>query len=145
MVDLQTEQKLKQNCTLNLYVVYKTTVFFISDSLQDEHILELSKRITNDDELTEFGIKVLMFEEDTIKATMFDHSGSIQAATHKLLSTWRKQQPSSQKAYMVLQAGLKRAKMNQLASNLRVWVEEPEERSQVTDESKWIFSGGCSV
>ena len=130
---------------MNLYVVYKTTVFFISDSLQDEHILELSKRIPDGNELMEFGIKVLMFKEDTIKAAMFDHRDSIQAATHKLLSKWLNQQPNRREAYMVLQAGLKRAKMNQLASNLRVWVEKPEERSQVTDESKWIFSGGCSV
>ena len=60
-------------------------MLFVSDSLQDEHLLELSKRITNDDELMNFGIKVLSLSKDTIKAAMFDHRDSIQAATRELL------------------------------------------------------------
>ena len=84
----------------------------------------------------EFGIKVLMFEEDTIKAAMYNHSDSIQAATHELLSKWLKQQPSRQEAYMNLLEGLKRAQMNQLASNLRIWVEGPGVISQITNKSK---------
>ena len=65
-------------------------MLFISESLLDEHVLDLSKRITDGNELTEFGIKVLTFKEDTIKAAMYDHSNSIHAATHELLSKWLK-------------------------------------------------------
>ena len=86
----------------------------------------------------EFGVKVLMFEEDTIKAAMFDHRDSIQAATHKLLSKWLNQQPNRREAYMNLRVGLKRAQMNQLANDLRLWVEGPAEESQITDGSKWM-------
>ena len=111
-------------------------IILFSDSLQNEHILELSKRITDGNELTEFGIKVLMFKEDTIKAAIYDHSDSIEAATHELLSKWLKQQPSRPEAYMNLLEGLKRAQMNQLASNLRIWVEGPGVISQITNESK---------
>ena len=87
----------------------------------------------------ELGIKVLKLPQDTIKAAMFDHKDSMQAATHALLSKWRKQQSSGQKAYMNLQTGLKRAEMNQLASNLRIWVEGSGVISEIMDESKWIF------
>ena len=111
----------------------------IVDSLQDEHILELSKRIPNDDELMELGIKVLAFPKDTIKQTRHDHRDSIQAATHKLLSKWLSQQQSRQQAYIHLQSGLKRAKMNQLASNLRVWVEGMDVISQMIGESKLML------
>ena len=114
-------------------------MFFISDSLQDEHILELSKRIPDGNELMEFGIKVLMFKEDTIKAAMFDHRDSIQAATHKLLSKWLNQQPNRREAYMNLRVGLNRAQMNQLASNLRVYVEGTDIIPQLIDERKWIL------
>ena len=98
--------------------------------------MELSKRITDGNELTEFGIKVLTFKEDTIKAAMYDHSDSIQAATRELLSKWLKQQPSRQEAYMNLLEGLKRAQMKELASNLRIWVEGTGVISQIMNESK---------
>ena len=84
----------------------------------------------------EFGIKVLTFKEDTIKAAMYDHSDSIQAATHEVLSKWLKKQPTRQEAYMNLLEGLKRAQMNQLASTLRRWVGGRGVISQITNESK---------
>ena len=113
-------------------------MLFISDSLQDEHVLDLSKRITDGNELMEFGIKVLTFKEDTIKAAMYDYSDSIQAATHKLLSKWLKQQPTRQQAYINLQTGLKRAQMNQLAAQLRKWVEGIDEQPQISGERKLL-------
>ena len=82
----------------------------------------------------ELGIKVLKFPEETIKATMFDHKDSIQAATHKLLSKWMGQQSSRQEAFMNLETGLKRAQMNFLAADLRTWVEGLGAVSQNKDE-----------
>ena len=116
----------------------KAFVLFISGSLLDEHVLELSKRIPDGNELMEFGIKVLMFKEDTIKAAMYDHSNSIHAATRELLSKWLKQQPTRQEAYINLQTGLKRAQMNQLAAQLRKWVEGIDDPSQVSGERKLL-------
>ena len=60
-------------------------MLLISESLLDEHVLDLSKRITNDDELMEFGIKVLNFPKETIKQQRHDHRDSIQAAARELL------------------------------------------------------------
>ena len=116
----------------------KAFVLFISGSLLDQHVLELSKRIPDGNELTEFGIKVLTFKEDTIKAAMYDHSGSIQAATRKLLSKWLKQQLTRQKAYINLLTGLKRAQMNQIAAQLRKWVEGIDHPSQISGERKLL-------
>ena len=146
-------------------------IILFSDSLQDEHVLELSKKITNDDELMDFGIKVLNFPKETIKAAMFDHRDSIQAAARELLFIWLSQQPSRHEAYVNLQTGLirtqmnhltvkgaegtvqgsqvtgkrifncgglKRARMNHLASNLRIWVEGTGVNAQMIDKSKWI-------
>ena len=83
----------------------------------------------------ELGVKVLKLPEDTIKAAMFDHRDSIQAATHKVLSKWRKEQSSGHEAYMNLLEGLKRAQMNQLAAHLRMWVGGLEDASQISDEA----------
>ena len=53
---------------------------FVADSLEDVHVLELSKRITTGDELKHLGVKVLKLPEIKIKAALYDHSNSIQAA-----------------------------------------------------------------
>ena len=121
------------------FILFKGHTVIISDSLQDEHILDLSKRITSAEELMDFGIKGLGLPDFKIKTAMYDHSDSIQAATHELLSTWLKQQTDRQEAYKNLQAGLKRAQMNQLVANLRTWVEGSGVISQTIEESKWIF------
>ena len=57
---------------------------------------KLSKRIPNGEELMELGINGLGIPEFKIKTAMYDHSDSIQAATHELLSTWLKQQTDRQ-------------------------------------------------
>ena len=114
-------------------------LLFVSDSLQDEHVLDLSKRITSAEELMDFGIKGLGLPDIKIKTAKYDHSDSIQAATYELLSTWLKKQTDRQEAYMNLLAGLKRAQMNQLAANLRTWVEGSGVILQILEESKWMI------
>ena len=87
----------------------------------------------------DFGIKCLSLPDFKVKTAMYDHSDSIQAATHELLFTWLKKQTDRQEAYKNLLAGLKRAEMNQLASNLRIWVEGSGVISQILEESKWMM------
>ena len=101
-----------------------------SDSLQDEHILELSKRIPTGNELMDFGIKVLHLPECKINAALYDHSNSIQKATHDLLSTWMKRQISRQEAYTNLYSDLRKGEMKQLAGLLKQWVEGVREESK---------------
>ena len=70
----------------------------------------------------ELGIKVLEVPTESIKASLFNHKGSIQAAAHDVLSTWFMGQNSGQEAYVNLLTGLKRAEMSELAAELQYWV-----------------------
>ena len=92
--------------------------------------------ITDGNELMEIRIKSLQLPDFKIKSAMYDHSDSIQAATHELLSTWLKRQTDRHEAYVNLLTGLKTAQMNQLAALLRTWVEGITEGSKIIDESK---------
>ena len=113
-------------------------MLLISDSLQDEHVLELSKRIPDSNELMEFGIKVLNFPKHTINQALHDYHNNIKAASHELLSTWLKQQPSRQEAYMNLFEGLKRAQMERLAAELKSLVKgvSPEPYHVISPKSQ---------
>ena len=121
-------------------------MLFISDTLEDSHILNLSQRITSEQDLRELGIRVLGLQEHITNTALYNHRTSIQDAAHDVLSTWRKQYQSSQEAYMDLKTGLKRAQMHQLAAQLRKWVEgdSPEShhvtlpKSQDFQESEFI-------
>ena len=99
--------ELKQNWRPEFMLFTKANILFVSDSLQDEHVLDLSKRITNGEELMDFGIKCLGLPDFKIKTAMYDHSDSIQAATYELLSTWMKKQTDRQEAYKNLQCRTK--------------------------------------
>ena len=92
-------------------------------SFPDEHVLELSKRITSGEELYNLGVKVLHLKEFKIKTVLYDHSNSIQAATHKLLSTWLTEQKDRQEAYSNLLTQMRTYQMNELAGDLRQWAE----------------------
>ena len=98
-------------------------MLFISESLQDENVLELSKRIPDRNGLMDFGIKVLSFPKYTINQALHDHHNSIQAASHELLSEWLARHSSRQEAYVNLLEGLKRAQMEQLATELQSLVQ----------------------
>ena len=101
--------------------------FVLLDSLQDAHILKLSKRITSREELHDFGVNVLHLPEFWIREAIYDHRHSIQAATYELLSTWLKQQISRQEAYFNLLTEMKKCQMNVLAGKLIKWVADSEE------------------
>ena len=94
-------------------------MLFVSEPLQDEQVLELSKRIPDGNGLMEIGIKVLSFPKYTINQALHDHHNSIQAASHELLSQWLGRHCSIQEAYVNLLEGLKRAQMEQLATELK--------------------------
>ena len=104
--------------------------FITSDSLLDEHILELSKRIPSGNELVDLGITVLRLPECKINAALYDHNNSIQAATLELLSFWVKRQTSRKEAYSNLYSSLRKAQMGELAGLLKKWVEGVEEESK---------------
>ena len=106
-------------------------VFVLVVTLEDSHILNLSQQITTEQELRDLGTNALDVPEHIIDTALYNHRASIQEAAYVALSTWLKQYQSRQKAYINLQAGLKRAQMNQLAALLRKWsggIDDPAER-----------------
>ena len=90
--------------------------------MTDEHVLELSKRITGEEELMDLGIKVLRLPEFVIKTALYNKK-EIQPASHDVLSNWLKQQNNRREACTDLHTGLRKCGMNQLASLLKQWVE----------------------
>ena len=122
----------------NSFLLFIIITYYLLASLGDEHVLELSKRITSGEELMDLGINGLGVPEFKIKAVMYDHSDSIHAATHELLSTWLKQQTDRQEAYMNLCASLRRCQMNQLAIQLTKWVAGTDAASQITNRGMLV-------
>ena len=117
----------------------------IVDTLEDLHVLNISQRVTSEQELRNLGTKALKVPEHIIDTALYDNRTSIQDAAHDVLSTWRKQYQSSQGAYLDLLAGLKRAKINQLVTQLRKWVQGTEDVSQISDESKLLEKYTCKI
>ena len=107
-------------------------MFSFQGSLTDEHVLELSKRITGEEELLALGVNVLKLPDFVIKTVLYNKK-EIQSATHEILSTWLKEQRNPREAYINLQTGLETAEMNQLAAVLEQSVKETEKRPTVTD------------
>ena len=110
---------------------YKQLHFFVV-TLEDSHILKLSKHITSEQDLRELGTNALGVREHTIDTALTKYrNSSINDAAYNILSTWRKQYESSEKAFIDLQAGLRRAEKNELAALLRKWAggqDDPNER-----------------
>ena len=70
----------------------------------------------------DLGTKVLELPDFVIKTALYDMK-DIQPATHKILSTWLKQQANRKEAYVNILAGLRKCEMNQHAIELQQWVE----------------------
>ena len=115
--------------------IEKLEYIAVTDMLQDEHILELSGRITDGEELYNFGINGLGLPESEIKRAMYDHSISIQSATHKLLSKFMERQTNRHQAYINLYSALKEGQMEQLAGLVKRMVEGLVDTSPVSDAS----------
>ena len=110
----------------------QATSFFFVVTLEDSHILKLSQYITSEQDLRELGTNALGVPERIIDTALHNHrNSSINGAAYNILSIWRKQYESSEKAFMDLQAGLRRAEKNELAALLRKWAggqDDPNER-----------------
>ena len=88
--------------------------------LTDEHIVDLSKRITCESELVNLGVKVLKLPKFIIRAAIYNKK-EIQDAAHEVLNTWLKKQENREEAFNNLQSALLENEMNQLAAELRLW------------------------
>ena len=101
--------------------------------LEDSHILDLSKRITGEEELLTLGIKGLELPDFKIKSALYDNK-QIQSAAYEVLSSWRQQYENSQEAFQNLIAALVKVEMNQLAAQLQEWTHGTAMSSQLAPE-----------
>ena len=105
------------------------TIYFLgqTDSLTDSHILELSRRITDAEELWNLGVMVLGLPEHEIRSAQTKYHPDFNQTAHHLLTTWLRQQEDQQEAYTALLTALRGCQgMQDLARCLRVWVEGSE-------------------
>ena len=120
-----------------LHCIY---LFGQTDSLTDSHILELSRRITDAEELWVLGVNVLGLSEHEIRSTQTKYHPDINQTAHHLLTTWLRQQVDRQEAYTALLVSLRGCQgMQNLAGRLKQWVEGSEVApGPVLGESKFI-------
>ena len=107
-----------------------------SGSLEDVHILELSKRITNEPDLMELGVKVLQLPDFIVKTALYNKK-EIQSATHEVISDWSKQQTNTFGAYTALKEALEKSKFTSLAGVLQQWVEGTVQHLDISGQSKF--------
>ena len=84
--------------------------------------MDLSKRITSEEELLTLGIKGLELPDFKIKSALYDNK-HIQSAAYEVLSFWRQKYESSHEAFQNLIAALVKVEMNQLAAELQEWTQ----------------------
>ena len=84
------------------------------------------------------GINGLEMPQDMIHSAVYNHKGSIKDAAHDVLSDFVRRFESKMDAYKYLMRGLHKCKMNQLAAEVRQWVEGGWDSQQISDESKYI-------
>ena len=106
--------------------------------LTDEHIVNLSKRITSQSELVELGVRGLNLPEFIIDAAIYNKN-EIQDATREVLQTWVKQQTNREESLVKLQTGLQKCEMNSLVAELRLWTEG---RTEALSETRMYFKQG---
>ena len=120
----------------------KTKNIFLSDildSLEDTHLWELAQRITSEKELLDLGLNVLHLPEYKIKSSLHNKK-DIELAAHEALSTWRKDQISSEEAYKNLHTALCDQGWRQLAGELKSWVEGIDQEIVGKAQVLWPFN-----
>ena len=152
-MEMQTQmQKMGLNPFLTFYIdidanvnanvrcehTFIHVIIHISAELEDAHILELSKKFTNLQDLRTLGINGLNLPMETIDAALYDNRDRIQDMAYSVLSEWAKQQQTKSKAYANIIACLRKCQMIGLANELRQWVEGAAFTEQISKESKFL-------
>ena len=102
--------------------------------------MNLSKRITSESRLIEFGTNVLKLPDHEIQTALHDKK-ELQSSTHRLLTSWLHQQTDRHTAYSTLHTALQHAEMNLLATELAEWVsgEVVQSHPGLSHERKWFL------
>ena len=91
----------------------------LPESLNDVHLVKLSRLITTETELRRLGIEGLKITESNIQSALTDIAGNIRMAAHSVLSPWRRKYQDQSEAFRDLIAALEKCDMNQYTSQLK--------------------------
>ena len=106
--------------------------------LTDELLLNLSKRITDEEELMDIGVKVLRLPEYEIQSALHDKK-DIQPAAQKVFKSWLKKQENREKAFTAIRRSLQENGMNLLANVLSSSVQGSRIRPKLSDNSGYFI------
>ena len=84
---------------------------------------DISERITSASDLVDLGTLILGVSDPIIDSAMHNHVNDIHSASRKVLTFWLRQQTNRETAYTVLYESLRRNEWNQMAIELKQWVE----------------------
>ena len=83
----------------------------LTEPLNEEYLLDLSRLIATKSDQRTLGIKGLKLPESTIQSALTDNPGDIHGAAYSVLSEWWKRQEDPVAASNALVAALKRCRM----------------------------------
>ena len=106
--------------------------------LTDELLLNLSKRITNEEELMDLGVKVFRGSQITSYNQLFMIREEIQPAAQKVLKYWLKKQENREKALTAMRTSLQENEMNLLVDVLSSSVQGSRNSQELPDNSTCI-------
>ena len=112
-------------------------MFHIVGSLEDGDILELSERISSEQELMELGVKVLNLPDFKVRSALYDKR-ELQPATQKILRSWLKAQTSRHEAHQILYKELLKHEMNMLADLIKPSTDTTDAHVALSAERKYL-------
>ena len=118
------------------HFIYTEEKMSLTQTLSDVHILQLSQRLTNVDEVRTLAYRGLKLESHEIEAPINNKPNDIQSAAHEILRTWLKRQTDGEEAYNNMVSALTECKMHQLLSQLQQWGEGKSELTEISTERK---------
>ena len=114
------------------------------ETLEDIHIWNLAKRITNKQQLRDLALNILKIPGYSVDSALYNER-EIQDAAQKVLQTWYDDQENRQEAYGNLYTGLYNNGWRFLAGELREWVEGATKQLPVSESQEfWRDSGSVS-
>ena len=104
--------------------------------LKDEHIQQLSTKITNKGELSKLAYRGLKLESEGVESALSNNPSDIQSAAHKILKTWLQKQ-TKENALGALHAALQECGMKGLSDELTKGVDGSKGPSQLSQGSTY--------
>ena len=89
-----------------------------SRTLEDEHVLNISRKVTDVGILRKLAYRGLKLEDHEIESSITNKQNDIQSAMHELLKIWCRKQNNGEEAFSNLHAALQECRLIMLADEL---------------------------